>query len=247
VSKLSGKIACLMALASGCADDHAGPDPQQHASAAQREQTEEDRREQEQLSLEQRDAKCAALSVSACKLDRDCRVLGGAQIIVEQQCIGEHSELGCQAENKGCDDAMTVARDAQGDAWLFGSTCIPASLEYVSPSPPYSDWVNWPACNPPPVQPPTPCAELRPDSCDSDRKDCVAVEALAYDPARVCVRGWKKVMCMPRTRGCTAAFSYARDPEGQAWQFTGGCQPEGWTMVSEAGPEPTPSWPTCSN
>jgi hypothetical protein len=55
-------------------------------------------------------------------------------------------------------------------------------------------------------------------------------------------------MCVKRgERICTDAMSYARDPEGQAWEFTSGCQPKGWTSFQPASDAetPQPSWPGC--
>lgn len=195
----------------------------------------------------QQDQQCAALSIEACKANADCRVSGGASIELDRQCIGARAELGCEAADKPCDDAMTVAKDAQGRAWLFGNSCIPAGLEYLSPSTgsPQTEWVGWPQCTPPAPPVASRCADLHPDECK--RSDCVALQATAFDPELPCVRGAKNVMCMDRSQGCTAAIAYARDPHGQAWQLTSGCQPEGWTAFSpDSAGAPQPSWPGCN-
>jgi len=186
---------------------------------------------------------CEQKDVSACALDDRCMVMSGLRIERAQHCLGDSVALGCATQPKGCTAALMVGTDAQGQSYWFSSGCLPEQLSATGAD----EAISWPLCNPPPPAPAKPCVELSGDNCEVDRSDCTAIQALAFEPARGCVRGPKKVGCVDKQRVCAESISYGRDRDGQAWQFSRDCQLEGFTpLMPSAAEQPQGSWPHCA-
>ncbi len=186
-----------------------------------------------------RAGECEEHTQERCTQDKRCAAISGLRLDESRQCLGDAAFLSCVPAPLGCTAALVVARDPQGQRWWFSSGCLPAGFTSDTTEGP----VNWPQCNPVPPTPLKPCNELSGDACEVDRSDCSTIKATAYDPARKCVRGQKNVGCLPKTQGCTAAITYARDTEGQAWQFSSGCQPASFTSFEPgAEAQPQSSW-----
>ncbi|HEX5657703.1 MAG TPA: hypothetical protein VFX59_10935 [Polyangiales bacterium] len=93
---------------------------------------------------------CQAKSVDACKLDARCVVISANRVERERRCIGAAVDVGCDiAEARWCGDAHTIAADASGQPYWFGTTCIATNLTYLSPTTgsPQAEWASYPRCD----------------------------------------------------------------------------------------------------
>ena len=57
---------------------------------------------------------------------------------------------------------------------------------------------------------------------------CRLVSATRYEADKGCRHAAQPVLCLPAGVGCADAFTYARDLEGNSWQFADGCIPKAW-------------------
>ncbi|MET0284368.1 MAG: hypothetical protein ABW352_07855 [Polyangiales bacterium] len=96
---------------------------------------------------EQRDLHevCGELTVAACKQRTECQVTSARRVSAVDQCLeGAPVELGCRGATGVCGDASPVARDPQGQPWLFDDTCIPPT--FTLPTREEMGAVDWSAC-----------------------------------------------------------------------------------------------------
>jgi hypothetical protein len=97
---------------------------------------------------------CEQLSISECRKDSACAVIGGTPLDAEAMCKLEGASAGCAEKGRTCGAAFTYASDPDGVLWEFSSTCVPdgwrATLD-TSEEPlalsgnPY----EWPSCSEP--------------------------------------------------------------------------------------------------
>lgn len=87
-----------------------------------------------------------------------------------------------------------------------------------------------PGCTSPNVC--TSCAQRSPQSCKQDAF-CEAISAAPFGPMNACVLSAAIVGCRAPL-GCDEAISFARDPQGKCWQFSGGCFPAGWIEARQS-------------
>lgn len=178
-------------------------------------------------------AQCAYLSVRDC-VPSGCVKLAARRIDESTHCFAESAGVGCMSRDKGCDDALTLARDPDGGLWQFGSGCTPRGWSY---SPIIADGMSY-ASEPPPSWTAAcqaadagmvkTCAERTASECTPT--SCVALTARPLDLAGHCLsQASAAVGCMDRSTGCNAAINLASDPDGGIWQFSSGCIPVGWT------------------
>lgn len=76
------------------------------------------------------------------------------------------------------------------------------------------------------------CAERSLDAC-TNSSSCALIRA---EPLRndECAEPEQPVACREADTGCGAAITYARDADGQNWQFRDTCTPAGWTLETPA-------------
>ena len=88
---------------------------------------------------------CAALNASGCEADPRCTEILGLPLegeSAEDWCkpsdpLPEY--VGCADADDGCDEAMTLALDEEGQAWEFANSCVPQDWEEVP-------WVELATC-----------------------------------------------------------------------------------------------------
>ncbi|MFT3925388.1 MAG: hypothetical protein QM778_22815 [Myxococcales bacterium] len=75
------------------------------------------------------------------------------------------------------------------------------------------------------------CASLPVESCKGDPR-CSTFHAEQFDAKLGCYRE-VEVGCGTSVQGCSEFVTYGRDSEGQCYQFSNGCQPNGFTESNE--------------
>lgn len=60
----------------------------------------------------------------------NCKDVGGRMYDDKNDCMMKREIAGC-TELQDCDDAVTSARDEDGNIWVFGNTCIPKGWDAV--------------------------------------------------------------------------------------------------------------------
>ncbi len=90
------------------------------------------------------------------------------------------------------------------------------------------------------------CDGLSLEACAQDAL-CVVVHGVPVNVDRMCVKPPTPVACISAGSACTDAISFARDPQGQCWQFGSGCRlGEGWHAdAPECRPEDTGQFEPC--
>lgn len=72
---------------------------------------------------------CEALSPQQCTADAFCSLLGGAPVDASRMCVLAPVAVGCARTDQACGDAISFAKDPQGQCWQFGSTCVPKTWQ----------------------------------------------------------------------------------------------------------------------
>lgn len=98
-----------------------------------------------------------------------------------------------------------------------------------------------PGCTSPSVC--TNCARLSPQQCGQD-PFCESISGAPFGPMNSCVLSAVVVGCRAPT-GCGDAISFAKDPQGQCWQFGSTCIPPGWTDARETCSPDRGHFPVC--
>jgi len=71
------------------------------------------------------------------------------------------------------------------------------------------------------------CADRKVHEC-SESPECEVVSAISVHETG-CADEATEVACMRVERACGTGYTYAHDPDGQAWMFHDTCIPAGWT------------------
>jgi hypothetical protein len=214
---------------------------------------EEDTPTREERSLHEL---CVELSVSECKQHTECRVSSGRRVFAALQCIDEGTvELGCRAASGVCGDASPVARDAQGQPWLFDDTCVPPSFTLATREELRA--VEWSTCSQggapldtdasvslqdasawgdssfPPCEGSCDfarCSELDVASCKGDAR-CRVLKAWPFDRDRKC-RGDELELGCTHAEACDPTPAQAWDALGRSYivaESGAGCVPAGYS------------------
>lgn len=73
---------------------------------------------------------CYELDEAACVADPRCARRMGSPVDTEAQCIEDVAFAICAPFDSGCADLETMARDAVGNCWIFGSICYDPGFAY---------------------------------------------------------------------------------------------------------------------
>jgi hypothetical protein len=64
----------------------------------------------------------------------------------EQACGGDDEPIACANLEQACDDALTLARDPDGQLFLLPNTCLPVDWEEDSEAGSTAELSEWPIC-----------------------------------------------------------------------------------------------------
>jgi hypothetical protein len=203
-------------------------------------------------------ATCEQLPLAACAGDPRCVPFAARRFDATRRCAQPRAVLlACATvpeSERGCDDAMTQARDPSGQLWEFSNSCIPPGFTSVTFSQlGFSETGaipdGWPAC-----ESESSCMLLAPEACAHDAR-CTEIRGRRFDAKRACRSAETEPLgCMDASSACGDAITLGRATEA-TYEFTGTCLPRGFSrvdlddLVSQPSslPSSTPSrWPACS-
>jgi len=184
---------------------------------------------------------CSSLPPGKCAAEAGCRVLSGMRYEVEKVCRHEPAEVGCTDSKQSCSSVLTFAKDPSGNTWVFPSRCIPNTWKPFEGGEADHAAAEGPLCSAAPA-----CSSLPPGQCAA-KAECQTLSGIRYEVDKVCRHPKAVVGCMDSHLLCTQAFTYAKDPAGNTWQFPNGCIPNSWqSFAGGKADEAAAEGPLCS-